>query len=72
MCAIYGELGPNQAGHSWHDAAVDSMSHRGPDGRGSWSGDGIFLGMRRLSIIDLAGGQQPIWNGAASSTRQGA
>ena len=42
------------------------MLHRGPDGQGFLIGDarasGLALGMRRLSIIDLAGGQQPIWN----------
>jgi len=44
------------------DTATDALVHRGPDERGTWQGEGIFLGMRRLSIIDLAGGQQPIWN----------
>jgi asparagine synthase (glutamine-hydrolysing) len=44
------------------EKAVKSLAHRGPDEEGTWSGEGIFLGMRRLSIIDLAGGQQPIWN----------
>jgi len=43
-----------------------AMEHRGPDEEGFLSGDarapGLALGMRRLSIIDLAGGHQPIWN----------
>lgn len=43
-----------------------AMRHRGPDGEGFLIHDprapGLALGMRRLSIIDLAGGQQPIWN----------
>ncbi len=43
-----------------------AMSHRGPDEDGFLVNDarapGLALGMRRLSIIDLAGGQQPIWN----------
>src|SRR5882724_9790445 len=42
------------------------MHHRGPDEEGFLTGDarapGLALGMRRLSIIDLAGGHQPIWN----------
>ena len=44
------------------------MSHRGPDGAGYWLGesaDGLYqigLGHRRLSIIDLEGGAQPMWS----------
>ncbi len=44
------------------------MQHRGPDGEGFLANDprapGLALAMRRLSIIDLPGGQQPIWNEA--------
>lgn len=36
--------------------------HRGPDEQGTMIDGGIALGMRRLAIIDLAGGQQPIYN----------
>ncbi len=38
--------------------------HRGPDGEGTHvsKSDGLAMGMRRLSIIDLEGGKQPIWN----------
>jgi asparagine synthase (glutamine-hydrolysing) len=43
-----------------------AMRHRGPDEEGFLTGEprapGLALGMRRLSIIDLAGGQQPVWN----------
>lgn len=44
------------------DRAIDTLAHRGPDDRGcSYSRDRrAFLGHRRLSIIDLAGGHQPI------------
>ncbi len=38
------------------------LAHRGPDGEGFFEADGIALGHRRLSIIDLAGGDQPIFN----------
>jgi asparagine synthase (glutamine-hydrolysing) len=38
------------------------IRHRGPDDQGTWVGDGVALGMRRLSIIDLVGGHQPIFN----------
>ena len=44
------------------------MRHRGPDGEGFLENDprapGLALAMRRLSIIDLPGGNQPIWNEA--------
>jgi len=40
----------------------DAMLHRGPDEEGSGIHDGVALGMRRLSIIDLSGGSQPIYN----------
>ena len=47
-------------------AMTAAMRHRGPDEEGFLIGDarapGLALGMRRLSIIDLAGGQQPVWN----------
>jgi asparagine synthase (glutamine-hydrolysing) len=43
-------------------AMCDSMVHRGPDSEGMDIRDGIALGMRRLSIIDLEGGNQPIFN----------
>lgn len=38
------------------------ITHRGPDDEGFFSADGIGLGMRRLSIVDVGGGQQPISN----------
>jgi asparagine synthase (glutamine-hydrolysing) len=40
----------------------DTMIHRGPDDEGIYVGEGIGLGFRRLSIIDLSGGHQPISN----------
>jgi asparagine synthase (glutamine-hydrolysing) len=44
-------------------AAMDSaLYHRGPDDNGSWNDSRCALGMRRLSIIDLDGGRQPISN----------
>lgn len=38
------------------------MRHRGPDDQGIWIGDSVALGMRRLAIIDIASGHQPISN----------
>ena len=40
----------------------DRIVHRGPDGEGALVADDVALGMRRLSIIDVAGGWQPIGN----------
>jgi asparagine synthase (glutamine-hydrolysing) len=49
-------------------AMAAAMLHRGPDEEGFLTGEprapGLALGARRLSIIDLAGGHQPIWNEA--------
>lgn len=41
---------------------ADIIIHRGPDSDGYYVGDNCALGFRRLSIIDLAGGDQPIFN----------
>jgi len=41
-------------------AMTDALAHRGPDGSGVWTAPGVGLGHRRLSIIDLAGGAQPM------------
>jgi len=39
---------------------LEAMGHRGPDGRGTWLGDGVALGHARLAVLDLEGGTQPI------------
>jgi asparagine synthase (glutamine-hydrolysing) len=41
---------------------TDVMEHRGPDDRGTYSSDGIAIGVRRLSIVDVEGGHQPFCN----------
>jgi asparagine synthase (glutamine-hydrolysing) len=45
-------------------AMTDSMAHRGPDGSALWVAPDVpvFLGHRRLSIIDIDGGAQPMWD----------
>jgi asparagine synthase (glutamine-hydrolysing) len=40
----------------------DAIRHRGPDDEGYFVGPGVALGMRRLSVIDVAGGRQPVTN----------
>ena len=39
---------------------TDAVAHRGPDGSGLFTGPGVALGHRRLSIIDIEGGAQPM------------
>jgi asparagine synthase (glutamine-hydrolysing) len=65
MCGIAGMFG-------WYadraelapalDRMCDTIIHRGPDDRGTMTAGGVALGMTRLSIIDVAGGHQPIYN----------
>src|SRR6185436_8212591 len=43
-------------------AANSRLTHRGPDGSGQFQDDHVMLAMRRLSIIDLDGGWQPLYN----------
>ena len=42
------------------DLMTDVMTHRGPSDRGTYQADGIALGVRRLSIVDVEGGGQPV------------
>jgi asparagine synthase (glutamine-hydrolysing) len=62
MCGIFGFSGFVEKGLL--SRMGDSLAHRGPDGRGSYEDEPhrFFMGMRRLSIIDLEGGGQPIYN----------
>ena len=61
MCGIVGYVGAPGDEHLVRRMA-DRIVHRGPDGDGYFTGDSIALGARRLSIIDLAGSNQPIFN----------
>lgn len=63
MCAIAGIIHaetPKPVDPARVTRMCDAMAHRGPDGAGVWTGPGIGLGHRRLSIIDLAGSPQPM------------
>src|SRR5215218_1665417 len=44
------------------DRMTDVLSHRGPDDRGTYEAAGVALGARRLSIVDVVGGHQPVRN----------
>jgi asparagine synthase (glutamine-hydrolysing) len=63
MCGICGVAGEGEAGGiGLARRMCQAMVHRGPDDEGIQHLDGVTLGMRRLSIIDLEGGHQPIHN----------
>ena len=63
MCGIAGFYLPGRdANASLVRAMCDPIIHRGPDDEGIYTGGGCGIGMRRLSIIDLATGHQPISN----------
>ncbi|HEX6615464.1 MAG TPA: asparagine synthase (glutamine-hydrolyzing), partial [Gemmatimonadales bacterium] len=62
MCGIVGIAGAGPIAEPELLRMCDAIRHRGPDDWGTLVGEGIGLGMRRLSIIDLAGGHQPIAN----------
>lgn len=68
MCGIAGwaNLDPEQPQVFGDEMILNAMCeriwHRGPDSEGLWLGTGVALGMRRLAIIDLKTGDQPVWN----------
>ena len=66
MCGIAGwinlENNSSQNGEAVLHAMCERMKHRGPDSEGLWLDEKVALGMRRLSIIDLATGEQPVYN----------
>jgi asparagine synthase (glutamine-hydrolysing) len=61
MCGIAGFIGSGD--RAALRRMTDAIAHRGPDAEGHWCDENVlvFLGHRRLSIIDLAGGAQPMW-----------
>lgn len=65
MCGIAGIAALNDAPPPTLEqlkTVCNTITHRGPDDLGMHLQDGVALGMRRLSIIDLGGGRQPIFN----------
>jgi len=62
MCGIAGIVGDSSALLSGMKNMLNALRHRGPDGEGMESDSHAILGHRRLSIIDLEGGRQPLFN----------
>ena len=63
MCGICGYMKDHGAvDTALFDRLVDALEHRGPDDRGTFIKDGRAIGMRRLSIIDIESGRQPMCN----------
>ena len=62
MCGICGFTGAIAKGNEILEIMKNKIIHRGPDSGGSYIDEGMAMGFRRLSIIDLEGGHQPIYN----------
>ncbi|MCA1608694.1 MAG: asparagine synthetase B, partial [Acidobacteria bacterium] len=67
MCGIAGWVNLDKNNTSPNSEAVlhsmcERIVHRGPDSEGLWTDDRVALGMRRLSIIDLKTGDQPVFS----------
>ncbi len=67
MCGIAGwaNLESKTSAHSGEavlHSMCERMKHRGPDSEGLWFGENVALGMRRLSVIDLHTGEQPVYS----------
>ncbi len=69
MCGIVGVVGDFSRDEclSIVGKMKGAIVHRGPDDDGAWAEDGFGFGMRRLSIIDLAGGHQPMWDDSSGT-----
>ncbi|MBI4995401.1 MAG: asparagine synthase (glutamine-hydrolyzing) [Rhodocyclales bacterium] len=69
MCGILGWLSPTAVGERQRfTAALNTLMHRGPDDMGVYEADGVLLGHRRLSIIDLSSaGRQPMVDAASGN-----
>jgi asparagine synthase (glutamine-hydrolysing) len=60
VCGIAGIIGPDGNDPTWIESMTLALVHRGPDGRRTVHLDGCHLGHTRLSVIDIAGGAQPM------------
>src|SRR3989344_1372375 len=62
MCGICGMVAPVSGSRTWLKNTTRNLSHRGPDGTGTYQNNEVALGMTRLAIIDIKGGDQPLYN----------
>lgn len=62
MCGIVGFVNNKDNKKAIVNAMMDRIVHRGPNSAGEYIDQSVALGFRRLSIIDLEGGSQPIYN----------
>ena len=64
MCGIAGIINTPDEGEekNFLDGLCGAMAHRGPDGYGFFSEPGVLLGHRRLAVIDLKSGDQPLYS----------
>src|SRR5690349_5757642 len=65
MCGIAGIVSLNGGTHAAPERLrrmIDVIAHRGPDGEGTLADGPVLFGHRRLAIVDLAGGRQPMSN----------
>lgn len=60
ICGVVSLAGPLELPDRLPERMIGSLRHRGPDEFGAWRDETCFLGHARLSIIDLATGQQPL------------
>jgi len=80
MCGITGGIGPSAPQQLLLDAQLKSIEHRGPDDSGTYTNNGIGIGMCRLAIVEIAAGKQPatdaseqvhiVWNGEIYNYRE--
>jgi len=62
ICGVFSADGVSPADHNAVGAMLAAMVHRGPDNGGVFQASCLSMGMRRLSIIDQSGGDQPLYN----------
>jgi asparagine synthase (glutamine-hydrolysing) len=61
MCGLIGYIGKGLS-KEWLGLLLQSMAYRGPDGEGVYHYGSLSIGMRRLAVIDIEGGWQPLFS----------